>query len=100
MLDDAQMHTRIAHEDGRTVVASTQDCEPLLERAATLRRERAYGSSDLRHVASFPQVLIEKYCNEHGIGFHEFMTDPAHIRRMLGDRDLSGFRIWPGSLGR
>jgi len=27
---------------------------------------------------------------------HDFMVDPTHIRRMLMDPALQGFRVWEG----
>lgn len=86
----------IAHEDGRMVLGSSQDCEPYLERAKYLHNTGQHGSSDFKHAASFPAVIVEKYCNDRGIDFRTFMAEPAHIKRMLNDPDLAGFRIWKG----
>jgi hypothetical protein len=50
----------------------------------------------MRLAASFPDVLVERYCNQNGIEFSEFMQNPVHVKRMCADPDLSGFRIWTG----
>lgn len=83
--------------DGDTLITgSVQDCTPFLESATKRRNEGIHGSSDMRHAASFPPVIVERYCNESGIEFSEFMSNPVHVKRMLSDPALSGFRVWNG----
>lgn len=83
--------------DGENIITgSVQDCTPILEHATKLRNEGYHGSKEMKHAASFPAVIVEKYCNLHGIDFAEFMREKIHIRRMLQDPDLSGFRVWGG----
>jgi len=43
-------------------------------------------------------VLVEKYCNDNGITFRDFLRDPAHARRMVQDPANDAFRIWKGAL--
>ena len=43
---------------------------------------------------------MELYKQKWGITHHEFMANPVHIRRMLNDPDLQGFRIWEGRVKR
>lgn len=50
----------------------------------------------MRHAAKLPKALIENYCQRHGITLHEWFVNPAHIKAMLNDPELSGFRIWQG----
>lgn len=54
------------------------------------------GTSEMRHAARFPKVVVENYCARHGITLHEWMIDPVHVGRMLNDPDLAAFRIWEG----
>lgn len=54
------------------------------------------GGSEMRHAAKLPKALIENYCQRHGITLHEWFVNPAHIKAMLNDPELSGFRIWQG----
>ncbi|MDE2102839.1 MAG: hypothetical protein KGL39_36685 [Patescibacteria group bacterium] len=92
------MQTRIAREEGKLVIANSQDCTAILEDATARRNEGLHGSSEMRHAANFPMVLVQKYMNEHGIDFREFMTDKKHVKAMLSDPDLAGFRIWEGKV--
>lgn len=87
------VQTRFHDDDGRLVVERVQDCEPVLESAKRLHNEGVHGSREMRHVARFPKVLVEKYCNQHGITLHEWLVNPVHAERMLNDPDLKYFRV-------
>ena len=93
-----QVGTQILDEDGLIVVNRLQDVEPVLEFAKAAHNEGAHGSSEMRHAAEIPFVLVEAYLNRHQISFHDFQTDPAHVRAMLADPALAAFRIWPGKV--
>lgn len=86
----------VGMEDGKLITGTVQDCTPILEDATRRRVEGMTGTSEMKHAARFPAVLVEKYCNTAGITFAEFMQNKVHVRRMLGDPALSGFRIWEG----
>lgn len=89
------VQTRFHDDEGKLVVERVQDVEPILEDAKRRGIEGRHGSKDFRHVASLPFVLIEKYCNDNGISFSEWMRNPVHVERMLQDRDLAYFRVAP-----
>ena len=93
-----EMNTQIQVENGNAIFKSTQDCTPILEHATKLHNEGIHGSNEMRHAARFPQVLVEKYLAEKNILFSEFMANPVHIKTMLNDSALAGFRIWPGKV--
>ena len=83
--------------DGRNLIERrSQDVEPVLEQAKRLRSNGMVGSSEMRHAARIPLIEIEKYLALTGITMHEFMTDPAHVKAMLNNPDLSQYRIWTG----
>jgi hypothetical protein len=63
-----------------------------------MHNEGLHGSSDMKLAASLPMVLVERYCNDNGITFHEFCQGQDHIRRMLNDPSLKAFRVWPGKV--
>lgn len=90
--------TVVALQDGDLITGTVQDCTPILERTKALHNEGYHGGSDMRHAASLPMVLVEKYCNERGITFADFMRGREHIKAMLNDPALSYFRIWPGAV--
>ncbi len=85
-------------EDDKLVIHRVQDVEPILERAKTLHNEGACWSQDREfvHAASIPNVIVEAYCNQHGITFEEWMGNEEHQRRVLNDPSLGHFRIWKG----
>lgn len=80
------------------VVTRTQDCTPYAEHAKALQAVGATGSSEMKHAAKIPYVIVEKYCNEQGIDLHEFLNNPAHIKRVVMNPDNDAFRIWKGAL--
>ncbi len=57
------------------------------------QKEGLTGDKDMRHLAEFPGILIQKYCDTAGIEWADWFNNPAHARRMLNDPDLSAFRI-------
>jgi hypothetical protein len=86
-------------DENTAAVQRTQDVEPILE---DVKQRRAAGATHSRgpdnhwHLASFPFVVVETYCNNAGITFAEFMRNEDHVARMLSDPGLSGFRIHEG----
>lgn len=50
----------------------------------------------MRVLAVIPDIFIQKYCNEHGVSYAEFMRNPDHANRMINDPDLSCFRVSKG----
>ena len=82
--------------DGSLLTGTTQDCTPIVEHVQELNRTGNTGSSEMKHAASFPFVIVEKYCNDNKILFSEFMNSAEHKKRMLNDPSLSYFRIWQG----
>lgn len=91
------LETRIFSQDDRLVIGRSQDCTPILEDAKRRHNDGAHGTSDVKHAARLPNVIVEKYCNEQGISFQEFMADPVHIKRLVQHPDNSMFRIWKGN---
>lgn len=83
-------------EDGLMHANVVQDVEPILEDAKRRHNEGVHGSSEMRHAAEIPNVLIEAYCNQAGITYEEWCRNKDHIRRVLNDPALAHFRIWKG----
>lgn len=72
-------------EEGDTIIINnTQDCSEVLKQLDDERDN--YKGEDMWKVASIPLVLIEKYLNETGVSYNEFMQDgEKHIMRLLTD---------------
>lgn len=90
------MGTRFALVDGALVVECVQQCTPIAEDATRRREEGIHGSSEFRHAARIPDVMIEAYCNRVGITYEEWCSNKEHIRRVLNDPAMAHFRVWPG----
>jgi hypothetical protein len=88
--------TTIALEDGNLITGTTQDCDPILDHVAHLRREGLTGSSDMRLAASVPYAVVEKYCNDSGITFREFSGSETHKIAFLNNPDYRALRVWEG----
>lgn len=78
--------------DGTVTFERRQDVEPILDANKALQGERQRG--DFRHIASIPNVLIERWMNEEGapvlsMGSEEFAR---FIRRKLADPDNAFLR--------
>lgn len=96
LIQAGPVQTYMTEQDGQTVFRRTQDCTPALDAAKARHNEGLHGSSELKHAASLPLVLVERYCNDNGITFAEFCNGEEHIKRMVNDPSLSHFRVWPG----
>jgi hypothetical protein len=76
--------------------ASMADLQAVADDCAGRRGVGATGSSDMKHVARVPAFIVQKYLNDNGVSYAEFMRDPRHADRMLADPALKAFRIWEG----
>lgn len=92
------VQTHMAMQDGALVTGTVQDCTAIHEDAKARHNVGFHGSSDMKHAARIPNVVIETYCNVHGVEFSEFMQNPVHLKRVLNDPALKNFRIWPGAV--
>ncbi len=88
--------TGLRQEGDDLIERRSQDVSPILEFAKRQRNAGEVGSSEMKHAAKIPKAVIENYIARAGITFHEFMVNDHHIRAMLNDPELSGFRIWKG----
>jgi hypothetical protein len=98
MTSNYALGTSYKVQDDRLYVGRSQDCTKIAEYAKALHNEGYHGSSDMKHAASIPLVIIEKYCNEQGVSFEEFMGDETHIKRVVEHPDNEMFRVWKGRL--
>lgn len=96
------MDFRLEQVDGQHIAgihtASMDDLKLVADDCAGRRGVGATGSSEMKHVARVPAIIVQKYINDNGITYAEFMRDPKHADRMLSDPSLSAFRIWEGRI--
>lgn len=76
--------------------ANHADLKAVADHCAALRSVGATGSKDMKLAASVPGIFIQKYLNDHGVTFAEFMREPKHADRLLADPALAAFRVWEG----
>jgi hypothetical protein len=88
--------TTLALEDGALISGTTQDCTPIADYTKALHNAGIHGSSDWKHAATVPLVMIEKYCNDNGITYRDFSVSREHKKRLLNDPALAAFRVWKG----
>jgi hypothetical protein len=92
------MKTGLTVQDDQLVSFAYQDLDPIIDQTAQLRDIGRVGSSDMKHAATIPNILIEKYCNEKGITFQEWCRNPVHVKAMLNDPQNEPFRVWKGRI--
>lgn len=97
-MDGIQTKIHQNHDHGGVSFERVQDCTAIAERCKARQNMGDTGSSEMRLAASIPFVIIEKYCNDHNLTYHEFSIDPAHLKTLLNDPALSHFRIWNGKV--
>lgn len=84
--------------EGKGYVRRVQDVEPVLEEAKARASAGLVGNKDFWHMAELPFVIVEKYCNDKGITFAEFMGNTDHVRAMVNDPALANFRVHGGRM--
>lgn len=90
------VQTVVALQDGALVTGTVQDCTAIVEHTKARHNEGYHGSSDMKHAASIPFVIVERYCNDNGITMEEMSRSQEHKRRLLNDPANAAFRIWKG----
>lgn len=76
--------------------ASVSDLKMVAEHCGHMRSAGMTGSNDMKLAAKVPAFFVQKYINDNGITFAEFMRDQKHIDRFLADPALAHFRVWQG----
>lgn len=97
------MRRELIHDDGGVrdlLYADMSELHAVADYCKARRNEGLTGAKDMPVLAEFPSEIVEKYINDTGITFEEWMQNPAHVRRMLRDPALSYFRINSMDVGR
>lgn len=76
-------------EDEKLIIETVQDVEPILEanKRAQLENTGRFKSETFNHKARIPNVIWQKWCNDNGITYHEFMNNDKVLKRFLEDPD-------------
>ena len=90
-------------EDGdKSIIETTQDVEPILEanKAMQADGDGYTPSRDLKHIASIPLVIVQKWMEEDGVNFLALGKPEkrAYLRRKLNDPEYLYLRTSPGKL--
>lgn len=91
------------HVDGGVrdlLYADMSQLHAVADYCKAMRNEGLTGSKDMPKLAEFPAEIVEKYINEAGITFAEWMRNPEHVRKMLRDPALAYFRIDTRDVGK
>jgi hypothetical protein len=86
------------HGDEGAVIVRAQQVGAIVDQCKALSNEGFHGLSDFKHVARIPNVVVEHYCNTHGVSFQEFTRNPEHMRRIVNDPAFADLRIAPGKI--
>lgn len=76
--------------------ASVSDLKMVADHCGHLRSAGMTGSKDMKLAASVPAFFVQKYINDNGLTFADFMKDQKHVDRFLSDPALAHFRVWTG----
>ena len=90
LVPEARRRIVYHEQEGRTLIETRQDVEPILDAAKLLADE--VPGKDFRHAAFIPDVVLEQAFREGW--FH----DPAAWKRWANDPANARFRTWAGRL--
>jgi hypothetical protein len=93
------MRREMIVEDDRIVdlaEAPMAELHAVADTCKALHNEGLTGDGDMKVLAHIPDIVVEKWLNDHGITFAEFMRSKEVRAKMLNDPDLSAFRVWKG----
>jgi hypothetical protein len=101
VVNDSEVEQTIFSTDemtGDVTVERRFDIQPIIEDIQTLKSVSDGKGKNFWHIGKIPMGIIEKYMQEWGITFADFMKDPTHGRRILTDPNYSKFRIYEGNI--
>ena len=80
------MTTTAKFEDGKVIISRSQDVAPNIEDVKALRDQGLVGSSDMRHVARIPSIVLEAECERLGVR----LDDRDAVREVIFNKIQSG----------
>lgn len=102
-MSDVETKYHYDHTEDRLYIERVQDIEPIIEaNKRQMNEHNGHESSrwkgEFHHVARIPEVVIEKWCNENGFTYADFIRDRSISKRFLNDPSNALFRTKPGKL--
>lgn len=87
-------------EGGRDVYLREQDCEPIVNEVKRIKEvSDGRGDTSLGYfVGKIPGEIVEKYLQEKGVSYHDFIVNPEHVKRIMNNPDYKKFRIFEGKM--
>lgn len=87
------------HSTGAVHVETIQDVQPILEANKRAYNDaREFKSEIFNKKASIPLVVLEKWLQDKGISYREFMNDPTMVKRFVNDPDNKFCLCRPGKM--
>jgi len=87
----------ISEDDSKIIVKKTFDPTPSLQQVRTLKDAGAMGTSDNKLVARVPTWLINEWCKEAGVAWHDAEARREVVTKKLLSGDAAAFRVWEGT---
>lgn len=88
----------VIHYDGpKFAVERKQDAEPILDDLQVRRSLGMVGSSDMRHIGSVPNILLERWLADAGVRYSDRPAVKEVIKRKLLDGEFAKLRAWEGT---
>lgn len=94
-MSDVSTRSFLDHGERKIVFEQVQDIEPILDNNKRLKNEPQSRKSPLRHIATIPNIFIEKWLREDGVfvlglSKHEFAK---FVMKKLNDPDYRHLRV-------
>ena len=88
--------TRFASEDGKTIIATSVDVEPVFDRVKRMREAEINNATLGRCMASIPIAAIQQWGEQFGLTWAEVANDDALLDRCI--KDYGKFKVHGGYL--
>lgn len=94
--------TKVFHDEkeDKTHIYREQDCTPVIDEVKRLKEVTDGRGDGIKgyFVGRIPAIIVERYLNETGVSYREFIMDETHVKRILNDPDYKKFRIFEGTV--
>jgi hypothetical protein len=94
------MERHLTVKDSNTLVdyavKSVDELKQLADACKQQREAGLTGDSDMKVLAHVDGFLIEKWCNERGVTFYQFMRDLDMQNAFLNSPEIQPFRVYKG----